>query len=65
MDYQRDPEKADLNYGKHGIDFAEAVGIFEDEWALTIKQEIVKNEQRLATIGADFVGRIVVAVYTY
>jgi hypothetical protein len=33
--------------------------------ALTIKQEIVKNEQRFATIGADFVGRIVVAVYTY
>ena len=65
MDYQWDPDKADLNYRKHGIDFADAVGVFEDEWALTIKQEIVKNEQRFASIGKDFIGRIVVVVYTY
>ena len=49
MDYQWFPEKADLNHKKHGIDFADAVGVFEDEWALTIKQEIVKNEQRFAS----------------
>jgi uncharacterized DUF497 family protein len=60
-----DPEKADLNYKKHGIDFADAPGVFEDEWALTIKQENVKNEQRFASIGTDFLGRIVVVVYTY
>ena len=65
MDFQWDPEKADLNYKKHGIDIADAVGIFEDEWALTIKQEIVNNEQRFASIGIDFLGRIVVVVYTY
>lgn len=65
MDYQWDPEKADLNYKKHGIDFADAVGVFEDKWALTIKQEIVKNEQRFSSIGTDFLGRVVVAVYTY
>jgi uncharacterized DUF497 family protein len=65
MDYQWDPEKADLNYKKHEVDFADAVGVFEDEWALTIKQEIVKSEQRFASIGTDFLGRIVVVVYTY
>ena len=65
MDYQWDSEKADLNYKKHGIDFADAVGVFEDECALTIKHEIVKHEQRFASIGTDFVGRIVVVVYTY
>ena len=65
MDYQWDPEKADLNYKKHEVDFADAVGVFEDEWALTIKQEIVKNEQRFASIGTDFLVRIVVVVYTY
>ena len=65
MDYQWDPEKADLKYKKHGIDFADAVGVFEDEWALTIKQEIIKNEQRFASIGTDFLGRIVVVVYTF
>ena len=65
MDYQWDSEKADLNNKKHGIDFADAVGVFEDEWALTIKQEIVKNEQRLASIGTDFLGRIIIVVYPY
>ena len=64
-DYQWDPEKADLNYKKHGIDFADAVGVFEDAWALTIRQEIVKNEQRFASLGTDFLGRIVIVVYTY
>ncbi len=65
MDYQWDPDKADLNNKKHGIDLADAVGVFEDEWALTIKQEIVRNEQRFATVGTDFTGQIVVVVYTY
>ena len=65
MDYRWDPEKADLNNKKHGIDFADAVGVFEDEWVLTVKQEIVKSEQRFASIGTDFLGRIVVVVYTY
>jgi uncharacterized DUF497 family protein len=65
MDYQWDPEKADLNYKKHGIDFSDAVGVFEDEWTLTIKREIVKNEQHFASIGIDFLGRIIVIVYTY
>ena len=65
MDYQWDPTKADLNSKKHGIDFADAVGIFEDEWALTTKQEIVRTEQLLATVGSDFLGRIIVVVYTY
>ncbi|MEE8440633.1 MAG: BrnT family toxin [Spirochaetia bacterium] len=59
MDYRWDADKADLNNKKHGIDLADAVGVFEDEWALTIKQEIVKNEQRFATVGTDFTGRIV------
>ena len=65
MGYQWDPEKADLNFKKHETDFADAVGVFEDEWALTIRQEIVKNEQRFASIGIDFVSHIVVVVYTY
>lgn len=65
MDYQWDPEKADLNLKKHGIDFADAVGVFEDDWALTIKHEVTEQEQRFATVGTDILGRIVVVVYTY
>jgi hypothetical protein len=31
MNYQWAPEKAAVNVKKHGIDFADAVGVFEDE----------------------------------
>jgi len=65
MDYQWDPEKAASNLGKHGIDFADAVGVFEDEWALTIKDEVVEGEQRFATLGTDFLERLLAVVYTY
>ncbi|HSJ54678.1 MAG TPA: BrnT family toxin, partial [Anaerolineae bacterium] len=63
--YQWDPKKASSNLEKHGVDFADAVGIFEDEWALTIKDEFVEGEQRFATIGTDFLERVLVVVYTY
>lgn len=65
MGYQWDPEKAALNLEKHGVDFADAVGVFEDEWALTIKEEYVEGEQRFVTMGTDFLGRVLVVVYTY
>jgi uncharacterized DUF497 family protein len=65
MDYQWDPEKAASNLGKHGIDFADAVGVLEDEWALTIKDEVVEGEQRFATLGTDFLERVLVVVYTF
>jgi uncharacterized DUF497 family protein len=65
VDYQWDPEKAASNLGKHGVDFADAVGVFEDEWALTIKEEYVGGEQRFATVGTDFLERVLVIVYTY
>ena len=65
MDYQWNPEKAASNLGKHGIDFADAVGVLEDEWALTIKEEYVEGEQRFATLGIDFLERVLVVVYTY
>jgi uncharacterized DUF497 family protein len=65
VDYQWDPEKAASNLGKHGVDFADAVGVFEDEWALTIKEEYVEGEQRFATVGTDFLERVLVVVYTH
>ena len=65
MDYQWDPGKADLNSRKHEIDFADAVGVFEDEWGLTLKREVVEGEERFATVGTDFIGRIVVVIYAY
>jgi hypothetical protein len=33
MNYQWGPKKAASNLNKHGVDFADAAGVFEDEWA--------------------------------
>lgn len=42
MGYQWDPKKAAINQKSHGVDFADAVGVFEDDWALTIEEQEVK-----------------------
>ena len=65
MSYQWDPGKATSNREKHSVDFADAVGVFEDEWALTIKEEYIAGEQRFVTMGMDSLGRVLVVVYTY
>jgi len=65
MSYQWDPIKAASNLEKHGLDFADAVGVFEDDWALTIKEQCIAGEQRFVTIGMDFLGRVLVVVYTH
>ena len=65
MKYQWDKYKAESNFKKHKIDFADAVSVFEDDWALTIKEQRINDEQRFATLGIDLFGRILVVVYTY
>jgi uncharacterized DUF497 family protein len=65
MSYQWDSAKAASNLRKHRVDFADAVGVFEDQWALTIKEEYVEGEQRFATMGMDYLGRVLAVVYTY
>jgi len=64
MNYEWDPNKAKSNYMKHGIRFADAVGVFEDENAITIEDDHEK-EDRFITIGRDFLSRILVVVYTF
>jgi uncharacterized protein len=65
MSYQWGPEKAQSNLEKHNVDFADAIGVFEDEWALTIEEQDVGDEQRFVTLGMDFLGRLLVVVYTH
>ncbi len=65
MDYKWDPKKAEVNFRKHRVDFADAVGVFEDEWSLTIKEQLAGGKQRFTTIGIDFLGHVIVVVYTY
>jgi uncharacterized DUF497 family protein len=64
MNYEWDLNKARSNYKKHGIRFADAVGVFEDENAITIQDEH-EYEDRYITIGRDFLSRTLVVVYTF
>ena len=64
MSYEWDPDKARSNLKKHGVRFADAVGVFEDENAITIQDEH-EREDRFITIGMDFLSRILVVVYTF
>ena len=63
-EYEWDPRKAAANAAKHGVEFADAVGVFEDDRAVTI-EDTSTDEERYKTLGLDFLGRLLVVVYTY
>jgi uncharacterized protein len=65
MNYQWHPAKATANVKKHGIEFADAVGGFEDPSAVTIEDPDSEGEQRFLSIGLGFLGRLIVVAYTY
>lgn len=64
MNYEWDPGKAIQNFKKHGVHFADAVGVFEDDHALTIEDRD-HVEDRYVTIGMDFTLRLLLVVYTW
>jgi uncharacterized protein len=64
MIYEWDPDKAELNEHKHGVRFADAVAVFEDEAALTM-EDPHEEEQRYLTLGMDALTRVLVVVYTW
>ena len=64
MDYEWDPRKAIINLRKHGIDFADAVSVFADELALTLRDPY-PGEVRFITLGMDALERLLVVVYTW
>jgi uncharacterized DUF497 family protein len=64
MRYQWDKKKATSNFRKHGIYFADAVSVFADELAVTIKDDCLE-ERRWVTLGRDLFGRILVVVYCW
>ena len=65
MVYEWDPDKAKLNQKVHGVDFADVGGVFEDDEAITIEDVNAEEEQRFITLGMDFLGRLLVVIYTY
>ncbi len=64
MSFEWDPNKAETNREKHGIDFADAAIVLEDPRAIT-DDDPDQEETRHITIGMDASGRILVVVYTW
>ena len=64
LSYEWDPNKAIANIEKHGIDFADAVTVFDDLNAVTIDDPNYE-EQRFITMAMDAFGRILVVAYTW
>jgi uncharacterized DUF497 family protein len=57
MPVEWDPRKARLNARKHGVYFADAVAVLEDERALTMRDLSSDEEERWITVGLDAFGR--------
>lgn len=64
MNCEWDEAKAASNLRKHGVDFADAAGVFDDPLALSMPDDHA-NEERVIAIGNDFLGRVLVVVYAY
>jgi hypothetical protein len=64
--FEWDGRKAMGNRRKHGVDFADATAVFEDEQALTVRDEIsAVDEPRFLTMGRDALARVLVVAYTW
>jgi hypothetical protein len=62
VDIEWDAKKAASNLRKHGIDFADAALVFEDDLALTRPDLHSHHEERFVTLGCDPQGRLMVVV---
>ena len=64
--FEWDPPKSRANVRRHGVDFADTVAVFEDERAITMRDELTAvDQQRWLTLGRDLRGRILVVAYTW
>ena len=65
MEYEWDPVKANANFRKHGVHFSDAVGVIEDELALTVRDPFSIEEERWITLGMDLLTNLVVVIYVW
>ena len=63
--FEWDPPKAEANLRTHGVSFAEAVTVLEDDFALTREDADAADELRFVTLGLSDMGNLLVVVYTY
>jgi uncharacterized DUF497 family protein len=64
VEYEWDEEKAAANLRKHGVDFADAALVLEDQLAFTMR-DLYSEEERFVTMGRDPYGRLLVVIYTW
>ena len=62
--FEWDPRKAAGNVRKHGIHFADAISVLEDDHAITLREDD-DDEERWVAIGMDSLARILVVAYTW
>ncbi|MCX6549864.1 MAG: BrnT family toxin [Acidobacteria bacterium] len=65
MSVEWDRQKATANLQKHGVDFADAATVLEDDAAATVRELLTGDEDRYLTLGMDALGRLLVVVYTW
>ncbi len=64
--FEWDPNKALANARKHGVQFTEALAVFDDDCAVTVMDdESDSGEQRFVTLGVGLKGRVLTVVYCY
>jgi len=60
-----DPQKAILNFGKHGVSFEEAASVFRDARRLVWEDwEHSSAEMRFKLLGTSYALRVLIVVYT-
>jgi uncharacterized DUF497 family protein len=64
MEFEWDPAKARTNLRRHGVAFPDAVGAFDDQYALT-RPDPHPTEERLVTLGRDFLDRVIAVAWTW
>jgi uncharacterized DUF497 family protein len=62
LDFEWDPKKAESNRQKHGIEFLDAVTVFDDDRAITLVDEH-PDEERYVSFGMDAYGRVLPVAY--
>lgn len=65
MRIEWDPPKARANLRAHGVSFAEAVTVLDDDVALTREDPDADDKQRFVTLGLSDLGNLLVVVYVY
>jgi uncharacterized DUF497 family protein len=63
MRFEWDEAKRRSNPAKHGVDFADAVGVFHDPASMTLEDHGAHGEARYATLGRGYLDRLLLVVW--